>query len=194
METRIIEIAERIRGLRELLDFTPAEMAEAAGISEKEYMACENAETDFSFTFLYKCAAKLGVDMVELLTGENPHLSFYSIIRSGKGLDIKRRPGLKYEHLGYLFKPRLAEPFLVHAPYLEEEQDQPIPLSYHEGQEFDYILSGSLKVQLEGHTEILNEGDAIYYDSSRGHGMIAVGGKPCQFIAMILKKPKEGAD
>ena len=39
METRIIEIAERIRGLRELLDFTPAEMAEAAGISEKEYMA-----------------------------------------------------------------------------------------------------------------------------------------------------------
>ena len=49
-------------------------------------------------------------------------------------------------------------------------------------------------MQLEGHTEILNEGDAIYYDSSRGHGMIAVGGKPCQFIAMILKKPKEGAD
>ncbi len=193
METRIIEIAERIRGLRELLNFTPAEMAEAAGISEKEYLSCENAETDFSFTFLYKCADKLGVDIVELLTGENPHLSFYSIIRKGNGLDIKRRPGLKYGHLGYLFKQKLAEPFLVDAPYIEEEQNQPIPLSYHEGQEFDYILSGSLKVQMEGHTEILNEGDAIYYDSSRGHGMIATAGKPCQFLAIVMKKPKEEA-
>lgn len=190
MEARIVEIAERIRGLREMLDLTPAEVAEAAGVTEQEYLDSENGKSDLSFTFLYRCADKFGVDIVELLTGENPHLSFYSIVRKGAGLDMKRRPGLKYGHLGYRFKGKLAEPFLVYAPYLEEEQDKPIPLSTHEGQEFDYILSGSLKVQMEGHTEILHEGDSIFYDSGRGHGMIATGGKPCEFLAIILKKPK----
>ena len=95
----------------------------------------ENGEQDFGFTFLYKCADKLDVDIVELLTGENPRLSFYSIVRKGEGLDIKRRAGFKYEHLNYRFKNKIAETFLVTAPYFEEEQDQPIPLSTHSGQE-----------------------------------------------------------
>lgn len=99
METRIVEIAERIKGLREMMDITPEEMAEAAGVELEEYLKHENGEQDFGFTFLYKCADKLDVDIVELLTGENPRLSFYSIVRKGEGLDIKRRAGFKYEHL-----------------------------------------------------------------------------------------------
>lgn len=58
------------------------------------------------------------------------------------------------------------------APYFEEEQEAPIHLSTHVGQEFDYIISGSLKVAMEDHIEILHAGDAIYYDSGPGtrHG------------------------
>ena len=194
METRIVEIAERIKGLREMMDITPEEMAEAAGVELEEYLKHENGEQDFGFTFLYKCADKLDVDIVELLTGENPRLSFYSIVRKGEGLDIKRRAGFKYEHLNYRFKNKIAETFLVTAPYFEEEQDKPIHLSYHEGQEFDYILSGSLKVQMEGHTEVLNEGDAIYYDSGHGHGMIATGGKECKFLAIVMKSETQGEE
>lgn len=196
METRVLEIAERIKGLREMMEITPEEMAQTADVSLAEYLAHENGEKDFNFTFLYKCADKFGVDLVELLTGENPHLSFYSIVRAGTGLDIKRREGFEYGHLAYRFKGKMAEPFLVTAPYREEEQEKPIHLSTHEGQEFDYIISGSLKVQMEGHTEVLNAGDAIYYDSGRGHGMIATGGKECVFLAIILKAPEglEGKD
>ena len=47
------------------------------------------------------------------------------------------------------------------------------------------MLRGTLKVQVAGHTEILHAGDAIYYDSSQPHGMIAVGGEPCEFIAVV---------
>ena len=191
METRVKEIAERIKGLREIMEFTPEEVAEAVGVSTEEYLRHENGETDFNFTFLYKCADKLDVDIVELLTGDNPHLSFYSIVRAGTGLDIKRREGFRYEHLAYRFKNKIAETFLVTAPYREEEQDQPISLSYHEGQEFDYILSGSLKTQMEGHVEILHAGDAIYYDSGRGHGMIATGVKECVFLAVVMRAQNE---
>ena len=116
METRIIEIAERIRGLREMMEISPEEMAKAIGVSREEYLSHENGETDFNFTFLYKCADKFGVDIVELLTGENPHLSFYSIVRAGTGLDMKRRAGFKYEHMNFRFKNKIAETFLVTAP------------------------------------------------------------------------------
>ena len=108
METRIVETAQRIKGLRELLDITPQEMAQATGMSVEAYLSHENGEHDFSFTFLYNCADKLGVDIVELLTGENPRLSHYSIVRKGEGLDIKRRKSFKYRHLCYLFKNKYA--------------------------------------------------------------------------------------
>ena len=194
MQDQIQEIAQRIRTLREILEFTPEYMANETGITPEEYLDCENGKNDFSFTFLYNCAQAFHVDIVELLTGETPKLSFYSIVRKGSGLNINRRKGFTYHHMAYRFNNKTAEPFLVTAPYFEEEQDKPIHLSYHEGQEFDYILSGSLKVQMEGHTEVLNEGDAIYYDSGHGHGMIATGGKECKFLAIVMKSETQGEE
>lgn len=189
MDDKVMEIAQRIKTLREICGFTEDQMAETIGCSAEEYREAEKGNTDFSFTFIYKAAEKLGVDMVELLTGDNPRLSFYSIVRKDGGLPMERRSGFNYFHLGYRFKDKLCEPFLVTAPYKPEDQTKPIPLSSHEGQEFDYIIKGSLKIMLEDHSEILNEGDCVLYDSSHGHGMIAVNGGDCVFLAVILKKP-----
>lgn len=189
MDDKVMEIAQRIKTLREICGFSEEQMAQAIGCTEGDYREAENGNTDFSFTFIYKAAEKLGVDMIELLTGDNPRLSFYSIVRKGGGLPMERRSGFNYSHLGYRFKDKLCEPFLVSAPYSEEDRKKPIPLSTHEGQEFDFILKGSLQIMLEDHTEILDEGDCVLYDSSHGHGMIAVGGSDCVFLAVILKKP-----
>ncbi len=191
MDTRIIEIAERIRGLRSILEISLEKAAAATGITPEEFREYEDGCKDFSFTFLYKCAELFGVDIVELLTGEDPKLAFYSIVRKGEGLDIKRRAGFTYEHMAYKFKDKLAEPFIVTAPYSEQAQSEPIELSYHVGQELDLVLEGSLKMRFEQHEEILNEGDLAYYDSGRGHGMIATGGKPCTFLAVVIRGEKE---
>jgi mannose-6-phosphate isomerase-like protein (cupin superfamily) len=136
---------------------------------------------------LYRCAEKLDVDIVDLLTGESPHLTGYSVVRSGSGLSMKRRAGFEYRHLAPTFRDKLAEPFFVTAPYSDAEQDAPIHLSRHDGQEFDYVLTGRLRFAYEGHTEELEPGDALFYDSGRGHGMIATGGEPCTFLAIVLK-------
>lgn len=191
METKIMEIAERIRGLREMLNISAEEMAEVCGVSLEEYEASERGENDFSFTFMLKCAQRFGIDIVELMTGENPHLSFYMVTRSGSGLPIQRRRGLEYRHLAPFIKNKLAEPFFVIAPYSEEEQNKPIAYSTHPGQEFDYVIKGSLKYDLDGHIEILNEGDSLFYDSSHRHGMIAIGGTDCEFLAIVLKDSDE---
>ena len=185
-DLNIKEVAGRIRALREDLDFTMQEMADATGRSVAEYAAQESGEQDLSFTFLYKCANKLGVDVIELLTGETPHLKGYSLVRAGEGLSIKRRAGFEYMHVAPHLGNKLAEPFIVTAPYLEDEQDQPIHLSYHRGNELDYIISGHLRFRYENKIEEVGPGDTLMYDSGRGHGMIAIGGEPCVFLAIVM--------
>lgn len=187
MEPNIKEVADRIRALRDDMGYTVEEMALATGRSAQEYEAQESGTEDLSFTFLYKCADKLGVDVIELLTGENPHLTGYSLMRGGDGLVIKRRAGFEYLHKAPHFRHKLAEPFLVTAPYLPEAQDAPIHLSYHEGQEIDYVISGHLRFAYEDHVEEVGPGDLLMYDSGRGHGMIAIHGEPCTFLAIVLK-------
>ncbi len=185
---KIPEIAERIRALRDMCGFTPEEMAEATGVTVDEYERLESGSEDFGFTFLYKCADKLGVDMIEIITGSNPRLSGFTLIRSGEGLPIKRREGFTYYHLAPTFKDKISEPFLVYAPYIPEEQDAEIHLSRHEGQEFDYIISGTLRFSHDGRTEDVGPGDSLYYDSGKGHGMIATSREGCTFLAVVMRR------
>jgi len=191
MENQVAQIAARIQGLRTLLDITPEEMAQITGVTLDAYNACESGENDFSFTFLLKCAQKFGVDISELVTGETPRLSFYTVVRKGQGMPIHRRAGFSYHHLGALLKDRRAEPFVVTAPWSAEAELGEVALSTHAGQELDYILSGSLKVVLENHVEVLNAGDSVFYNSGHGHGMVAVGGQDCTFLAVVLPEDEK---
>ena len=187
MENKLKEIALRIRELRQITGLTPAEMAAKTGVDENEYELLELGLSDFSFTFIYKCAQVFGVDVTDILKGSSPTLSSFSINKKGDGLPILRRRGFNYLNLAPLFKNKVAEPFVVTAKYDPAEHERPIKLSTHEGQEFDYILSGTLKGVVNGRAKVLSEGDAIYYDSSKPHGMIAVDGKECRFLALLVK-------
>lgn len=190
MEEKFQEIAQRLKGLREMLDISVEDIAAAIGVTKEDYLAHESGECDFSFTFLFKAAQFLDVDITDILTGESPKLSVYTVVRKGKGLPIERRKEFQYTNLAYLFKNRMVEPFLVTAKYDPEQEKLPIHLSYHEGQEVDYILSGKLKFRINNSEEILCPGDTVYYDSSNGHGMIAVDGEDAVFLAFVLNPRK----
>ena len=178
---------ERLRGLRLEMGLSPEDMGKAAGISAAEYSAVEDGAKDVSFTFLQKCAARLGVDLSSLVSGEEPRLSGYVLNHQGEGMDIRRRDGLEYLHLAYMFKNRLAEPFVVTAKYAKTLENSPLTLSRHGGQEFNYILRGKLKVQIEDHVEILSAGDSLFYDGQKRHGMVAAGGEDCVFLSLVMK-------
>lgn len=181
------DIAARIRSLREDYDISIEEMAEATGRTSKEYEARESGEMDLTFTFVYKCAKKFGVDVVELLTGESPRLRRYEIVRNGEGLVLERHTDFHYLHKAPHFKNRMGETFLVDVPYQPESQHEPIHLSYHEGQEMDFVLKGHLRFRFEGDRfEEVGPGDTVYYDSGRGHGMIAIGGEDAQILAVVF--------
>lgn len=182
-----VEIAERIKGLREIQELSKEKMASILGVSLDDYSEFEKGNKDFTFSMIFNASNVLGVSLTEIVTGDSSRLKSYTLERKGQGMKIERRQGFSYLHLASLMKDRSAEPFLVSAPYVESDQNKPIKTNSHKGQEFDYIIKGTLKVTIDGHTEILNEGDSLYYDSSLPHGMIATGGKECAFLAILIK-------
>ncbi len=186
MNDQIQEIATRIRSLREDLGISTAEMAGIHGITESDYLMQESGNQDFTFTFLFITAGRLGVDMTDLLTGVGPTLSGYTIVRQGKGLSMQRRSGFVYHNLASRFRHRTAEPFLVEAPFSPEDASAPITQRGHSGQEFDYLLAGSLRFRIGEHETVLEEGDSVYYDATIPHGMVAVNG-PCTFLATVIR-------
>ena len=191
MDYSLKEVAGRIKDLREAKGFSQEELAKLTGVSAEDYKTLEKGETDFSFTFIYKCAKACKVEVVDILEGTSTTLTSFEIMRKGEGLKILRKQGVEYNNLAPKFKDKLAEPFLVKFPYIEEEQQKPIKLSSHNGQEFDVIVKGSLKVQVGNHIAILNEGDSIFYNSIIPHGMIAASEGGCEFHAVVLNPQDE---
>lgn len=179
------EVAKRIRHIRELLNLSEDEMAAYTGVSAEDYAEYEKGTKDFNFTFIYKCAKKFNVDPTDLLKGSSPTLSSYEVTRRGEGLPITRKKGYEYKNLASMFKNKVAEPFRVTIPFSEGDLVNP-KLSIHEGQEFDILIKGKLKVIIGNNTEILEEGDTIYYNSSLPHGLIAMDGEDAEIYAVVM--------
>ncbi len=188
---RIKELADRIKALRELSGISIEELAQTCGLSSEEYIELESGTKDFNFTFIYKCAQSFGVDVTDILRGSSPTLSSYSVIRNGKGLPIARRSGYVYHNMAPYFKDKMAEPFWVQIPYSEEELKKDIHMNYHKGQEVSILLKGSVLAKFGNNIEELHEGDVIYFDSSTPHGMVAIGGEPCEFFTVIINPNKD---
>ena len=177
-------VALRMKDLREMLGLEPAEVAGQAGVPLTDYLAYETGGRDFSFSHLYNIATVLGVDITDLLTGESPRLHGYALTRSGEGLAFDRRAQYHYRHLAHNFREKKAEPFIV--TVLRDEPGALKQAHAHEGQEFNYVLEGCLRVELGGQALVLAPGDSLYYDSSLPHAMYAVDGD-CRFIAVVVK-------
>ena len=182
---KIKQIAQRIKELRLVVGKTPEQMAASMGITANEYLQAESGKVDFGFTFLYRCGDILGVDVSELVSGTSATLSTYQIIRHGEGLPLEPREGFSYFNLASLKKDKLSQPYLVIAKHSEQLENSPISLTEHAGEEFDFVLNGRLKVQVGDKIEFLEKGDSIYYDSSKPHGMVALG-QDCEFLAVVM--------
>lgn len=179
-------MAQRIREMREIEELSVEELAQKTEVSVEEYKAYESGQKDLPFTFIHKCALAFGIELSDLLGGSSPHLSSYTVTRKGKGRETAKEEGIEIKNLAPLFRNKLGEPYWVKYEYNESLQNSPIHTTKHAGQEFDLVLSGKLKVRVGDNTEVLEEGDSIFYNSSTPHGMIAVDGKDCLFLAVVF--------
>ena len=189
--SKLHEVALRIREMREIASLSEEEMAKLTDVSLEEYRLYESGKQDFPFTFIHKCSLAFGIGITDLLEGKSARLSSYTVTRKGQGQQTAKENGITIQNLAPMFRKKIAEPYWVTYEYSEELQNKPIHLTKHSGQEFDFIMKGRLKIQVGDNVEYLSEGDSIYYNSSTPHGMIAVDGQDCLFVAVVLPGEEE---
>ena len=172
MDEQLKQIGERLRGLRDVLDLTAQEVADTVGISLEKYEKIENGEVDITISNLMKIA-------------EAPHMKSYFVVRKGQGMSVERTKAYKYQSLVSGFVNHKADVFIVTVEPKPEAHT--VYKNTHPGQEFNLVLEGAMELYIGGKTIILEEGDSIYFDSSKPHGMLAIGDKPVKFLAFTVE-------
>ena len=99
MDDQIRQIAERLRGLRDVLELTSEDIARDCDISAEEYRLAETGQYDISVGMLQKIAHKYGISLDALMFGEEPKMSSYFLTRAGKSGRSKRRAGIVFQQL-----------------------------------------------------------------------------------------------
>ncbi len=182
-DSHLKQIADRIKYLREILEVSDEELAKKINIPLDTYRAYESCEKDIPVSMIYAVATELNVDPTELLTGEAPKMSSYTVTRAGQGVSVERYKGYAFESLAYNFINRDKEPMIVTMSPSEKKPQ----LVTHGGQEFNYVISGKIGVVIGAKTLYLEEGDSVYFDPSVPHGQFAVGGD-AKFLTVIDKE------
>ena len=113
MKTDIKQIGERIKGLRDALDFSPDEMAKKLEVDVKDYLKYEEGELDISVSFLQRIEREFGVDISTLMFGTEPHMNSYFITRKDKGVSVERVSEYEYQSLTSGFTNNVSEIFIV---------------------------------------------------------------------------------
>lgn len=107
MNDQIKQIAERLRGLRDVLELTSEDIARDSDISAEEYRLAETGEYDISVSMLQKIARTYNVALDALMFGEEPKMSSYFVTRAGKGTRYRTYESLQIPVSG----SRIHEPY-----------------------------------------------------------------------------------
>jgi len=186
MTEQLKDIGRRIKELREIFELTLEELAQKCELTPEEMTSYEAGEKDFSFSLLYNVANMLNVDVLDLMSGESPKLSTACLVTRGGGYEVRRRKTYSYKHLAFTFRDKMAEPFMVTVEYSGDDE---VPtLHEHDGQEFNYVVEGSMKFYLGDMVYTLEPGDSIYFNSGAPHAMKALTEPATSFLAVVMKK------
>lgn len=190
MPDKNIKVGEKIKSLRIEKSLSLEELAQQSGLSATILQDIENHKIAPPLGNIVTLAKVLEVPVGELFgdSGDSP----FSISRSDDRTTVNRFDstekescGYSYEGLGQHKRNRQMEPFIV---TLNSDESHDVLANQHIGEEFIFVLEGQVKVSLSDHTDILNKGDSIYYDSIIPHKVSCHGGKPATILAVIYAK------
>ena len=184
MTEQIKQIAERIKEIREISGISSETLAGKLGVSTDVYLNYESGNTDIPVGIVFKISELFNIELSVMLGGDTPKLRIYGVVRKGKGLKLERSKQYKYESLAYNFIHKEAEPFMVTVD--PGAENALLEFNSHPGQEFNYVIQGTMMTIIDGHEIILNEGDSIYFDSGYKHAMKALNNEQVKFLAVVL--------
>ena len=185
-----VQIGEKIKRFREDHALTLKDMAERTGLSTAVLSQIENHLISPPLGTLIRLTRALDLRPGHFFD-QHPDRPF-TIVRKEERRPVSRfaskrgiQYGYSYESLGHDMKDRHMEPFLV---TLEPATlASPKPAS-HDGQEFLFVLEGEMEVTLGEHSDVLQPGDAIYYDSNIPHLVQCRGKEKALILAVIYSE------
>ncbi len=190
MSGKTTKVGQRIKELRVAKGLSLEDVVAKSGIAETTLAGIERHLISPPLGTLV-CLAKVLEVSVGDFFGETGDAA-YCIVRSGDRKTVSRfnssngkTSGYSYEALGQQKKKRQMEPFLVTLSPTEVRQVEP---NQHIGEEFLFVLEGKVEVRLLDHTDILDPGDSIYYDSTMPHIVACHGEQPATILAVIYAK------
>jgi transcriptional regulator with XRE-family HTH domain len=184
-------IGGKISTLRESLGLSVEELSERCDCDASVITGLEAGDLAPSLAPLIKITRALGVRLGTLLDDDTELGPV--VTRAGaaeeaarlKSLETSSDAGvLDFFSLASSKASRHMEPFLIDVmPGTEEHH----ALSSHEGEEFIYVLDGTLEVEYGKATHALGVGDSIYYDSIVPHQVRAHGDSPARILAVVYQ-------
>ena len=179
----MVEIGQRIKGLREACDVTLEDMAAELEVTPEVYTKWEQTGEDVPISAIYHMAKTFGVEFTEILTGTAAKLDTYQVVRADQGREVDRYPGYYYQDLAWHYSSKLMQPLLV----VLDPSDEPAKLVSHSGQEFNLVTQGTVVVTVCDKEFVLNEGDSIYFNPSLPHGQRCGGDVTAKFVTIIAE-------
>jgi transcriptional regulator with XRE-family HTH domain len=182
----VLKVGESVREIRENKGLSLRDISQRTGLEIELLSEIEEGTVAPPLGTIIKLAKALDKKMGYFISGTEEFP--YTIVRKNQGKLISRFDSKKTDTYGYEYmslapykKNRYMEPFLVTLEPTEIEEER----STHDGQEFIYVLEGTMEVRLADETHLLEPGDAIYYDSTVPH-LVKCHGKHATKILAVL--------
>lgn len=178
------EIILKIQSLRKTKGVTLDQLARITGLTKGYLSQIENSTKTPPFSTLDKIAYALGVDITYFFVdSENEQAN--SKITVVKPEERKRvapgglRRGYGYESLAYKKAGKNMEPYLITVDSRGRGSFK------HDGEEFLFILEGTLEFAFGGKKYILKPGYSLYFDSGVEHSGRALGNEKVKMLCII---------
>jgi len=178
-------IGRTLAELRQSRGWTLKTLSEATGVSVPVLSKIENNQTGISFETAMKIMGSLSLSLDELTGGKKPPAPVSgrrAVNPAGSALTV---PSLarSYEFFATELRQKLMVPMIttVDTRSLEDWG----PLSRHEGEEWMYVLSGSIALHTEFYAPlVMRTGDSVYIDSGMGHAMVALDDQQARVLSV----------
>jgi transcriptional regulator with XRE-family HTH domain len=158
-----------------------------AGLPYSTLSKLENGKMTLTYDKLIRLAQALNVDLKDILASPGDRaapvaVGRRSVTRAGEALDAESEKHVHHypaaDLLGKMMTPIIID---VQARSVDELGG----LVRHSGEEYLYVLKGSMELHSDLYAPLLlGPGDSIYFDSGMAHGYVRTSSEPCTVLAV----------